>query len=427
MTGKEPPDPKVVSLKDAKRKRDARPVTGDWRDELILNENGGVARRLSNALLAFANHPDMRGRLARTTLGQCECWVTPPPWNPSANPHQVMSDEDITFAAAWLERDVGMPMSRDNVAAALSAVASQTIINPVQEYLRATVWDGVPRIARLLNYYFGVERNSYVDAISRMWPISAVARALDPGCQVDTVLVLEGAQGLKKSSSLRALFGREWTLDSLGEVGARDSEMQLSVAWCVELPELDHFTRADKNTIKRWITTAVDNYRAPWGRRPRAYRRPSIFVATHNPTALGWQDDPTGARRFWPVLCSAIDLDALHQDRDQIWAEAVAAYDVGEHWWFEEGDPTEALLQARAEQEDRQTSDPWTGPIVDYLGRVMLEHITMQDLMGALDIPKKEWSRSTETRIGTILTRTARWKRVRVTEKGERVYVYQRV
>ena len=80
-------------------------------------------------------------------------------------------------------------------------------------------------------------------------------------------------------------------------------------------------------------------------------------------------------------------------------------------------------MQARAEQEDRQTSDPWTGPIVDYLGRVMLEHITMQDLMGALDIPKKEWSRSTETRIGTILTRTASWKRVRVTEKGERVYV----
>jgi len=97
------------------------------------------------------------------------------------------------------------------------------------------------------------------------------------------------------------------------------------------------------------------------------WKRQCIFAGTVNPPADGrYLNDPTGARRFWPVTCCGrIDIDALRRDRDQLWAEAVVRYRRGDPWWLE----TEALERlAEAEQQARIVVDPWLPSIRDWLG-----------------------------------------------------------
>ncbi len=415
----------LVDLKAARRAA-ARPVpSGDWRDRLITTEAGGIAKRITNALILIDNQPELAGKLARCVYGYREVWLQPPPWHAAVEAYQLVNDDDITLAAAWLERQ-GMVAGRDTTAACLAAIASRRLVNPVGDYLTSLKWDGRVRLNNFFPYYFGAPDTEYIRAINYMWPISAVARALEPGCKVDTVLVLEGSQGLKKSSALKTLFGRRWVLDSLADVGNKDAALQLGTFWCVELPELDHFGRAAVNTIKRWISTAVDNYRPPYMRYPIDVPRPSIFVATHNPSALGWQSDETGGRRYWPVDCTAIDLDALAYDRDQIWAEAVAAYQSGEPWWFDEATPSTALDEARQEQEKRRPSDAWGGLVAEFMAHSTLTRITAADILRHIGLPPERWTARELTRVGIIVTGLPGWRKTRVMINGHREWLYER-
>jgi predicted P-loop ATPase len=62
----------------------------------------------------------------------------------------------------------------------------------------------VRRIGTWLIVYCGVESsdqepNIFAMAVGEKFLISAVARVMEPGCKVDTLLVLEGQQGIFKS------------------------------------------------------------------------------------------------------------------------------------------------------------------------------------------------------------------------------------
>ena len=259
-----------------------------------------------------------------------------------------------------------------------------------------------------------------------MWLISAVARAIKPGCDVQTVLVLEGPQGARKSKALKILFGAENVLDSLADIGTKDAAQQLTSAWCVELAELDHLSRADKNTVKRWISVPVDTYRPFYGRRQARFPRPSIFVATHNPSSLGWQSDETGGRRWWPVAVTSVDTDALTADRDQIWAEAVHRYMAGERHWFDDDADEDAARQARQEQDDRRTVDAWEDVVSDWLRSTLSAQVTTGEILsGAIGVSKDKWDRTAQTRIGAIMSRMDEWEKIRL-PTGLRPRVYRR-
>jgi putative DNA primase/helicase len=134
-------------------------------------------------------------------------------------------------------------------------------------------WDEVPRIERWLTTYLGAEDTVFNRAIGERWLISAVARIFQPGCQADHTLLLEGPQGIRKSTALRTLAGDEWFTDHISELGSKDSRIELHGKWIIEHPELDRIRRGELERVKAFLTSRIDNFRLPYGRRSEAVPR----------------------------------------------------------------------------------------------------------------------------------------------------------
>jgi predicted P-loop ATPase len=180
-----------------------------------------------------------------------------------------------------------------------------------------------------------------------------------PGAKVDHMLILEGPQGARKSTALKVLAGEAWFTDELAEIGSKDAAQQMRGVWVIEIAELDAIGRAEVSRIKAFLTRTVDRYRPPYGRYVIDVPRQCVFAGSVNPDT--YLRDETGNRRFWPIRCGTIDLDALRRDRDQLWAEAIARYRQGAIWWLD--DP--ALIQAAGEaQQERLQPDAW-GPLIE--------------------------------------------------------------
>ena len=258
-----------------------------------------------------------------------------------------------------------------------------------------------------------MEDSPYVRAVGSRFPISAVARVLDPGCQADHMLILEGPQGILKSSALRALAGAPWFTDRISNLGGKDSSMEVAGVWFIEMSELDALTRATNSAIKSFITRRNDRFRPPYGKHVMEQPRQCVFVGSINPMG-GYLRDPTGARRFWPVTCGVIDLEALVRDRDQLWAEAVVRFQAGACWWLE---TPELEAMATAEQEARLEVDAWEEKVSKWLaGRSDVS--VGEVLVGALGVPPESWSQPAQNRVAAILKSNG-FKRYRPGKTGQ--------
>lgn len=238
--------------------------------------------------------------------------------------------------------------------------------DPVREYLESVTWDGKKRIgssdaASWLTTYVGVEDTTYVRAVAKKFLISAVARAYKPGAKVDTVLILEGAQGARKSTVF-AVLGGTWFTDTPLQMGDKDSRMLAASKWIVELAELASLSSRDTETIKAFLSSRQDDFRPPYGRAMESFPRRCVFGGTTNEVEY-LQDRKN--RRFWAVTVGDIDIHELDRDRDQLWAEAVEAFKAGEQWWLT---PDEELLADEVISK-RRTEDPWVNMILDWVRR----------------------------------------------------------
>ncbi len=254
-------------------------------------------------------------------------------------------DREI-FVQSWFQKSkYKIDLTRETIGALMLYVARQNRYDPLANYLAAAKWDGTKRLEGLFRTYFGATNDpAYLADIGPRWMISCVARALQPGCKVDTVLILQGEQGKKKSTACFALSS-PWFSDSEIDVHDKDSKELAGKRWFIELGELTTLSKHDVESLKRFLSQRADEFRPPYGRKNEVFQRRCIFIGTGNRDEF--LKDTTGARRFWPITCDAIDLEAIQRDRDQLWAEAVVRYHRGEAWWFDAGTP-EALRQAQA-------------------------------------------------------------------------------
>lgn len=253
----------------------------------------------------------------------------------------------------WLARSTyAMQVPRQECAAQLLHAAMLRPFNPIRDYLNNLApWDGVERISRALHTYAHAEGNDrYIEQISRKFFVSAVARALQPGCKVDTMLILHGAQGIGKSRFVKIL-GEPWSGNSSTDITSRDAIMVMTGNWLVEWAELASMRKGDIEGLKAFLTKQDDQIRLPYARSVQSFPRNTVFVGTTNDdTPLL---DRTGSRRFWPVTVHGkIDADGLKRDREQLWAEAVEAFDAGEKWYLEGEMETIAAAEASLYEAD---------------------------------------------------------------------------
>ena len=383
----------------------------DWTADLIRTDRGKIVGNVANLLLMLRHHPDWLGVLAYSEFTGAILIRQQPPWG-AVPPDTSWTEQHTTQASAWFCRNGIDNPSQDKVIQAVMVVARESAFHPVRDYFESLVWDGVPRLATWPQTYLGVKDSPYVQAIGPRFLISAVARIYKPGERVDHVLVLEGPQGEKKSTSVRILAPKpEWVADQLSVVTNKDAKMEVAGAMLIEIPEMEAVTRATSSGMKRFITNHTDRFRPPYGKVLITWPRQCVFIGTLNPIrGEGYLKDPTGARRFWPLVCGEIDLVGIERDRDQLWAEAVHQFKARAPWWLETPE-LEAL--ATAEQDARRARDDWELPIEAYVeGKT---EVTIRQVMkGALD----SVSHSGEIRVARILKQRLHFKQYRPNKKG---------
>ncbi|MEH2031329.1 MAG: VapE domain-containing protein [Nostoc sp.] len=321
---------------------------------------------------------------------------------------------DLNQLRLYIAMEFDMDVQIGDGQAIVEAIASQpkNAYHPVVEYLDevaarySTVDSSI--LDNLASKYFGTEDPLHNIYLKKML-ISAVARARRPGCKVDTALILVGEQGINKSSFWRELFGRDWFTDELSDANEKDELMKLHQFWGLEIPEIEHmYKRKDISSIKKFMSSSVDAFRAPYAREVKEHPRACVLVGTSNETEL--LNDPTGNRRFWiiPVIDDIpIDIEQLVRERDLIWAAANALYENGHQWWLS---TAESKIHNEASK-DFQSVDPWTDVVLAY-ARQQGETTTSEILRIALGIELGRQEMLYTKRVSAIL-RSNGWEQYR--------------
>lgn len=323
----------------------------DWRRNLRKKKNQ-LLGDVQNISLALQHAPELDGMLRMNELSHRIEFLRPPPWRTLTRGNEWMDDDDVDLAA-WLQ-DWEVPVRSElTVSRVVRAHASKRPYNPVREWLDKLTWDGEPRISEVLIEVLSAKGNGlYLSSVLRRFMISAVARAMKPGCKADYMLVLVGDQGRQKSSFVHAL-GEPWTADANSAFGTKDAIAELDGVWIMELGELSGMKKSEVETVKFFVSRQVDRYRPAYARAAINQPRSCVFVGTTNEHKFLM--DSSGNRRFWPVQCAdRIDLKLLREHRDMLWAEAVAAWRAGEPWYLT-GD--EARLAHQVQEDHRIVSE----------------------------------------------------------------------
>ena len=366
---------------DAEGEQKAVGENANWQDGLDIDRHGKVKDTLGNLALILRNDPRLkdiaynihrsgidirRDAEGRTTLPWAQL---KPGWNES----------DLGSIQIYLERVYGL-YTPSKLKGILLAIAAERSYHPIRDYLEALPeWDGVPRVETLFIDYLGSPDTLYIRAIARKMMVAAVARIYEPGVKFDSVVVLNGPQGMGKSSFFAKLGGK-WFSDSLTISDMKDKAApeKLQGYWILELGELAGLKKMDVETVKAFITRQDDKFRHSYGYSVEDHPRQCIIVGSTN-NGDGFLRDVTGNRRFWPVTCTT---NSPHRPWEvesivpQLWAEAQVLYRTGEQLYLS----PEEEKQAGMEQTAALESDVREGMIAEYLDKLLPEDWDRMDL-----------------------------------------------
>ena len=353
----------------------------NWQDGLDIDKHGKVKDTLGNLALILRNDPGLkdisynihrsgidirRDAEGKTTLPWTQL---KPGWNES----------DLGAIQIYLERVYGL-YTPSKLKGILLAIAAERSYHPIRDYFDALpAWDGVPRVETLFIDYLGSPDTAYIRAIARKMMVAAVARIYEPGIKFDSVVVLNGPQGMGKSSFFAKLGGK-WFSDSLTISDMKDKAApeKLQGYWILELGELAGLKKMDVETVKAFITRQDDKFRHSYGYSVEDHPRQCIIVGSTN-NGDGFLRDVTGNRRFWPVTCTT---NSPHRPWEvesvvpQLWAEAYTLYRAGEKLFLS----PEEEKQASMEQTAALESDVREGMIAEYLDKLLPEDWDRMDL-----------------------------------------------
>lgn len=336
----------------------------DWKADLEYSKTGKLQCTISNIILILENDPALKGHIAYDLFADVNAVMGGLPWNSKAT---QWTDSDDANLRVWLENNYGIT-GRDKIADALTAVLTRHSYHPIRDYLNGLVWDGIPRLERLIIDYIGAEDTELNRTITRKHFTAAVARVFNPGCKYDYCLILTGPEGAGKSTLLSKMGG-QWFSDSITTSEGKEGMEQLRNVWIIELGELASIRRSEVEQVKKFLSSQVDDYRAAYAKRKKTYPRQCVFFGTTNEVSFLKGD--TGNRRFWIIEVEPFRRkyqkwrEALDHDRDQLWAEAVHYYKQGEEiYLFEEQEKQAKKMQ---EAHNDKNEDPIVGLLQKFL------------------------------------------------------------
>lgn len=342
------------------------PPGGDWRDYFQRGRNGQVLTNLRNTAWVVKHDHKFQGVHWFNEMTRSEVLR-----NGNDNQYYLVDDVYFINTQHYIQenhsiRTVGI----DNVRHAILADCHLHKYHPVRKGLSSLKWDKKERIVDWTVKYLGAESSPYNCAIGAMFLVSMVARILKPGCKCDHMMVLEGEQGIGKSTVCKILFGQYFS-DYLPDISTKDACDHVSKFWGIEIAEMHVFNRAETAALKSFISRTHEQYRPPYGRMEVTWPRQCVFMGTTNQEL--YLKDETGGRRFWPVKCGTIDLDALKRDRNQLLAEAFHCFGQGWNWW-----PDRHFEQTyiKPEQTKRQEFDEWQNIIKDNFSAIIKKEKT---------------------------------------------------
>jgi hypothetical protein len=337
-----------------------------------------------------------------------------PPWKDELDlKNYAVRDSDIVELRHYLSsKHKNFEPPSALVFDAVQFIARRYAYHPVLNYLNSLTWDGVSRLDTWLKEYAGVEENAYTREIAKKTIVAAVKRIFEPGCKFDNILVLEGAQGVRKST-LCNILGGKWFADLSLDLKSKDAVEMLQGKWIIEISEMEVTKKADAQSLKAFLSRCVDRIRLPYGRFSEDFPRQNIFIGTINPTGAGYLKDATGNRRFWIVKTNGvIKTDELSKIRNQLFAEAVVEYRKGCETYLES---KEALAIAEVETYKRQISDPFFNAIKQFIenDKKLENKVCVEDLaLGALALGIQNISPLIQDRIATVLIQLGYSKQV---------------
>lgn len=388
-----------------------------WKGKLQSNGKGGAKKSVTNLMLYLKHLRELGNTLRWNELAQRVEWNGRP-----------FEDADIIDVRLILEANQFEP-AKDDIFPAVLRHAKENAYHPVRDYLRGLKWDGTARLDHWLHLCLGAADTPFNRIVGRKTLIAAVARAFKPGCKVDTVLVLEGPQGIQKSTAIATLFGEDWTAESVNLFDQHNKMvMSMMGAWCVELAEFIAIQKRDQNTVKGMLSMRSDRVVLPYAKIASDHPRQCVFFGTINPGETGYLTDTTGNRRYWPVEVVKADLELIVGRRDQIWAEAAKAYFADENWWLDE----DSNLLAAREVSTREKYDVWDELLVDKIARVEAEQngpirtLTLGHALELIGVPGERMGERERDRVASCLKRLGYKsvpRKVHDHETGERVSV----
>ena len=333
-----------------------------------LDGKGNKQVTVNNFVNAFKSDPLLNGLLAYDMLKETIVFTRPSFTAKGSKKGDLVNDTDISIIKGRIERMHGI-YNDAKLNDAIEQVSSDNAFHPIKLYLESLTWDGVPRIDTFLVDYMGAEDNAYTREAFRKMLLAAVTRIYEPGRKFDTALVFYSEQGVGKSTLIQRL-SKGWFNDSLTNLSGKESYEAIQFAWLVELAELSALRKSDVEAVKNFISKREDTYRGAYARRVKTHKRQCVFFGSTNDDEF--LKDATGNRRFFPVevkrtrktrLIFEPEFDAIV---DQLWAEAMEGYMLGEALTL--SDEAEAIAGGTREEFTERT--PIQGLIEEYLDRL---------------------------------------------------------
>lgn len=327
------------------------------------------------------------------------------PWGKFSG--KELHDIDITMLKDWFAKTWRFEPADDKICSAVSVIAFENRYHPVKTWLRALpAWDEVERVDSFLTKYIPCNGDEELRAVvGRRFLVSLVRRIFEPGCQSDQLLVLEGDQGIYKSSAFRALVGDEWFSDASFNVEDKDAVMVIFSKWLIEFGELSTLDRTTAEHTKAFITRRSDRIRAPFDRKAKDYPRQCLFVGSTNKDE--YLKDDTGNRRYWPFkVVSNCEIDLIRRDREQLFAEALYLYECGEVTYLKED---RLVAKMKVQQSLREMQDV----LIEHIDSVVVslikakpalaEGFTMHDIFETGKLTGLKFDQYSTQRVGSAL------------------------